>query len=237
MAKLWVFLKKFLWEVILVQVLGTGAGGYWLWQHQAHQQLTPAQEQEFATRVRAAFAESAGHTADRPAKLAATVAAFAQEQAAPPQKLETLGRRLSARLESAEESNGRGTDLVGEGRYAEARREFHSACAVDPEGPAGWSNLGAVQLLLGQIEAGRQAYDKALELDPDDAVTRFNFAVFFARTGQEESAARQIERAFASAAAGGDPRLRETMARDLRNNPHLATVRQDPRVRRLLRES
>lgn len=236
MAKLLLFLKKFFWEVVLVQVVGGGVGGYWLWQHQTQKQLSPEQQEALAAEVRAAFQETRTRPAERPARLAAAEAAFAREQGADAKKVAAWSRRLATRLAAAEESNGRGTDLVGLRRYAEARREFESAVGVDPEGPTGWSNLGAVQMLLGNPEAGRQAYDRALELAPEDAVTRYNFALFFARTGQAESAAVQIERAFASAAAGGGG-LRERLARDLRDNPLLATVRQDPRVRRLLGES
>jgi len=54
---------------------------------------------------------------------------------------------------------GRGLALQHLGRIAEARREFEHALALKPDLPEGHSNLGALQLLLGDFERGWEGYE------------------------------------------------------------------------------
>ena len=54
---------------------------------------------------------------------------------------------------------GRGLALQYLGRVEEARRDFEHALALKPDLPEGHSNLGALQLLLGDFERGWEGYE------------------------------------------------------------------------------
>jgi tetratricopeptide (TPR) repeat protein len=231
---MWTALKKWSLEHFLLPLIVAVGGGWALWHLQHQAVLTAELSRELDARLRGVAVELADQPAAKPLKLAAAAEQFAVERGLPLEPVQARQRELLARWDAAEESLQRGLVLVQARRYEAARREFVSASQSDPENPAAWSNLGAVDLLLGRIDEGRNAYDRALALAPDDAVMRYNFGLFFVRTANLDAAAAQLTRAFASPVLRGDARLREMLLADLRDNPLLADLRQRPELRILL---
>lgn len=68
-------------------------------------------------------------------------------------------RALAADPSSALAFCGRGLALQHLGRIDDARRDFERALALEPNLPEGRSNLGALQLLLGDFEHGWEGYE------------------------------------------------------------------------------
>ena len=66
---------------------------------------------------------------------------------------------LEADPASATAFCGRGLALQHLGRIDEAKRDFEHALALKPDLPEGHSNLGALQLLLGDFERGWEGYE------------------------------------------------------------------------------
>ncbi len=60
-----------------------------------------------------------------------------------------------------------GAVLVRLERYDEARPVLKLACRMNPEDIAAWVGLGECELGLGSVEAAAQAFESALELDPE----------------------------------------------------------------------
>jgi Flp pilus assembly protein TadD len=126
----------------------------------------------------------------------------------------------------------RGERLASQGLYENARLEFLNATAADPESPMAWANLGAAAALTQRVEEARGAYGKALALAPDNWLTHYNLAVLLAREGDRDGAVRHLER-FA-ALAGQREEGRRKAIDDLRRDPALQGLLDDPRVRDLM---
>jgi tetratricopeptide (TPR) repeat protein len=73
--------------------------------------------------------------------------------------LEFFESALKADPASATAYCGRGLALEHLGRIEEARRDFEHALNLKPDLPEGRSNLGALQLLLGDFERGWEGYE------------------------------------------------------------------------------
>lgn len=226
--------KNWLIKGLLLPSLATVAGGWALWWVQHEPTLDAQLTRKLDARLRAVSQGLAGDPAGRRQELAAAARDFAAAHGLPPEPVLSRQRALLARWESAEQSMARGVALVQAGRYRDAERELASASRSDPESAAAWSQLGAVLMFLGRFDDGRAAYDRALALAPDDAMTRYNFGLFFVRTANPEAAMAQFERAFSSPLVKTDTSLREALLTDLRSNPVLAEMRQRADLRRLL---
>lgn len=146
---------------------------------------------------------------------------------------------LMTKIEAAFQSIERGLALAGEKRFAAARREFASATASDPDNSAAWADLGAANMELGRADEGRNAYDKALLLAPDDWRTHYNFGLFFVRVKNPEAALQQFRQVFPSLSKNAGPtgQWREQVLNDAKTNPLLATLRDDRRFQNLLKEA
>jgi Tfp pilus assembly protein PilF len=150
--------------------------------------------------------------------------------------VEATRRELMTRIEAAFQSLERGLALAGQKRFAEARREFASATASDPDNSAAWADLGAADMETGRIEEGRAAYDKALVLAPEDWRTRFNFGLFFARMKNQDAAIAQFEQVFHPAKPGTGPSVvqLQRVLQAAQTDPVLAGLRKNPRFQDLL---
>lgn len=62
------------------------------------------------------------------------------------------------------------------GRYAESAEHYRMAVFLNPGYGNAWNNLGVVLDLMGNREAARTAFERALAIDPDDEMARFNLS-------------------------------------------------------------
>ena len=124
-----------------------------------------------------------------------------------------------------------GEQLASQGRYQEARLEFLRATEADPGNAVAWIDLGAADSVTGRIEEARAAYDKALALDPDHWQAHYNLALLLAREGDRDGAVRHLERFFQ--AVGTRPDKRQAAIADLRGDPSVRGLLEDPRIRAL----
>jgi tetratricopeptide (TPR) repeat protein len=66
--------------------------------------------------------------------------------------------------------------LIPMGLYKNARIEAERATKIEPRNKDAWRTLGGMEHVLGNIAPSVAAYDKALELAPDDAIARLDRA-------------------------------------------------------------
>jgi glycosyltransferase involved in cell wall biosynthesis/Flp pilus assembly protein TadD len=97
------------------------------------------------------------------------------------QLLEALeqGPGPSAAGESAQEMHAEAKALAEAGKPDEARSRLGELVAAYPELAVGHNDLGVMAYQAGDKEAARQHYEKAVELEPDNAVFRKNLADFY----------------------------------------------------------
>ncbi|CAG1065488.1 partial Bacteriophage adsorption protein A, partial [uncultured bacterium] len=76
----------------------------------------------------------------------------------------------------------RGVAYKKAGRYKEALADLNEAINLKPSAMA-YSNRGNVRKRMGDIPGSIEDYIKALELDPQDAATYFNFALVLEESG------------------------------------------------------
>ena len=77
---------------------------------------------------------------------------------------------------------------------ARAERLFHRALVLDAALAAAWTNLGTIHERRGERGAAREAYDRALALDPEQAEARFDLANLLADLGELELAIAEYRR-------------------------------------------
>jgi Tfp pilus assembly protein PilF len=140
--------------------------------------------------------------------------------------------RMSHVLEACRKVRS-GQLLVAQKLFDRAHDDFLTATQEDPENANAWAALGGVCVLTDHEEEARQAYERALAIEPDNWTAHYNYGCYFARKGETESALGHLERAVSllGRAAHID---RATVRDDLRQNPALESLRQDPRFGRLL---
>jgi tetratricopeptide (TPR) repeat protein/predicted Ser/Thr protein kinase len=166
---------------------------------------------------------------------------------------------------SVQAHNNLGAVCYANGRYAEAIREYREAIDRAPKQATPWGNLGDSYRQLGRVADARDAYSHAIELgeaklqvDPTDAEARALLAVSLAGAGRCPEARQHAERADRDAAqyplvhlylaqafivcGEGGPALEEASraieggaSADVKTNPDLKPLLQDPTIRKLLR--
>jgi tetratricopeptide (TPR) repeat protein len=140
--------------------------------------------------------------------------------------------RLSHVLEACRRVRA-GQLLAAQNLFEEARAEFLKATQEDPDNANAWAALGGVCMLTGREEDARQSYERALTIEPESWTAHYNYGCYFARKGETESALGHLERAVSL--LDRTVRVdRATVRRDLRQNPALGALRQDPRFTRLV---
>ena len=71
-----------------------------------------------------------------------------------------------------------GIQVAQRGLWREAIYRWERATQIDPTYAAAFNNLAVAYEQDGQLEKARKAYEKALELDPENAMIRQNFDLF-----------------------------------------------------------
>src|ERR671911_635577 len=71
-----------------------------------------------------------------------------------------------------------GIQVAQRGLWREAIYRWERATQIDPTYAAAFNNLAVAYEQEGQLDKARAAYDKALALDPDNAMIRQNFDLF-----------------------------------------------------------
>lgn len=81
-----------------------------------------------------------------------------------------------------------GIDVAQRGLWREAIYRWEKAVELDPTYAAAFNDLAIAYEHEGQLDKARKAYDKALELDPNNSQIRQNYELFKEindRTGQQ----------------------------------------------------
>lgn len=77
--------------------------------------------------------------------------------------------------------------LIPMGMFKNARIEAERATRIDPVSTEAWRTLGGVEAALGNVEASVAAYDRQLDLAPDDPNARLDRATIALDTGDYET--------------------------------------------------
>lgn len=71
-----------------------------------------------------------------------------------------------------------GIAVAQRGLWREAIYRWEQAAKIDPSYPAAFNNLAVAYEHEGQFEKARKAYERALELEPDNQLVRQNYELF-----------------------------------------------------------
>ncbi len=71
-----------------------------------------------------------------------------------------------------------GISVAPKGLWREAIYRWEQAAKIDPNYPATFNNLAVAYEHEGQFEKARKAYERALELEPDNQLIRQNYDLF-----------------------------------------------------------
>ncbi len=71
-----------------------------------------------------------------------------------------------------------GLNVAKQGLWQEARFRFERAVELDPQNAAALNDLAVALEQMGEFEAARRAYEKALELKPGDIYIQQNYDLF-----------------------------------------------------------
>jgi Tfp pilus assembly protein PilF len=71
-----------------------------------------------------------------------------------------------------------GIQVAQKGLWREAIYRWERATQLDPSYAAAYNNLAVAYEHEGQLDKARQAYEKAIELEPDNTMIRQNFDLF-----------------------------------------------------------
>ena len=71
-----------------------------------------------------------------------------------------------------------GIAVAQKGLWREAIYRWEQAAKIDPNYPAAYNDLAIAYEHEGQFDKARKAYEKALELEPDNQLIRQNYELF-----------------------------------------------------------
>jgi tetratricopeptide (TPR) repeat protein len=220
--------------ITLLASVATIAGAIFAYSQLAgHHDFTPELERQYSVKLRKAYQDDLSLD---PAEIR-TLSTFIRDNKLREDSVQTTKKDLMTRIKVASLSINRGLSLARQTNFVAARQEFLSATQSDPENSAAWADLGAADMELGRVEEGRNAYDKALVLDPEDWRTRFNFGLFYARVKNPDAALEQFQQVFHPNKRGTGPsgKMLTLVLRNAETDPALGNLRKDPRFQNLLK--
>lgn len=94
--------------------------------------------------------------------------------------------------ESSEGHNQRGILYLGTSEYSKAETEFHAALSGQPE-PEYWNNLALTLQRLNRVKEAEEAYEQALNLNPDYAEAEVNLAFLLIQQEKWNAALGRLE--------------------------------------------
>jgi Flp pilus assembly protein TadD len=71
-----------------------------------------------------------------------------------------------------------GIKVAQNGLWKEATYRWQKAAEIDPTYPAAWNNLAIAYEHQGNFAEAQKAYEKAIELDPDNNFIKVNYDYF-----------------------------------------------------------
>jgi Tfp pilus assembly protein PilF len=80
--------------------------------------------------------------------------------------------------ESAKKHVEFGISVAQKGLWREAIYRWEQAAKIDPNYPAAYNDLAVAYEHEGQFDKARKAYEKALELEPENQLIRQNYELF-----------------------------------------------------------
>jgi len=89
-----------------------------------------------------------------------------------------LGPPPGVAVASAEQQLRFGIQVARKGLWTEARFRFERAVALDPENAEALNNLAVALEQQAEFEKSREAYEKALKLEPGNLYIQQNFDLF-----------------------------------------------------------
>jgi arylsulfatase A-like enzyme/Flp pilus assembly protein TadD len=105
------------------------------------------------------------------------------------QAVEILGP-IVARAPNADNLNGYGIALAGQGRYPDAIEQFRRALALDPNNAPALQNLGIVALSMNDLRGAHENLSRALAMNPRLPLALNSLGVVYARQNDD---ARAVE--------------------------------------------
>jgi Flp pilus assembly protein TadD len=147
-------------------------------------------------------------------RVAEAEAALAKRGEGQPSLDDPMMRAVYALQRGAGALTSQGSQLMEQGRFAEAAALFGEAVAADPENLEARLNLGAAYLQLGREEPAREALAAVLEREPDNAKALFNLGMLEASRGDPQAAEALLQRSVE--ADPQNPRARQALAGLLR---------------------
>jgi tetratricopeptide (TPR) repeat protein len=102
-----------------------------------------------------------------------------------------LDKAIKLNPDMPEAHNNLGIMFLAGGNQARAEAAFREAIRIQPDYADAHGNLGS--LLSGNFAEARYHFEIALRLRPDDAATRYNFAMTLGRAGRFDEAEGELE--------------------------------------------
>jgi tetratricopeptide (TPR) repeat protein len=118
-----------------------------------------------------------------------------------------------------------GAFKANHGDWNGALADYNKALFYDASNPAALSYGGYLKLRMGQTQEAEQMLGKAVELDPNQAWDRYNYALALWASGKHAEAVSQVQ-----AVLKLDPAFKSTIAGD----PQFRKFRTDPTFKELI---
>ncbi len=104
-------------------------------------------------------------------------------------------RAIDDVMASAMYHNNLGGLAIRRGDLARASRDLAIAAALAPDWAPAWVNTGVARFRSGDADGALQAYDRALEADPNNSSALTNIAYVYRQLGREEEAENALRAA------------------------------------------